>query len=92
MDSGTSVEHMGAGRDLGQGVGLDRGVVAGRHLGGQALAAGRIDTLADDAERAVEADRHLFAVRADACLSHGRGPLVSFLKLSRGLDSAGRWH
>jgi hypothetical protein len=66
-----SARHVGAGRHLGQRVGLDRAVVARRHLGGQLLAAGRVDALADDAERAVEADGHLLLGRAEDGLRHG---------------------
>ena len=38
---------------------LDGREVAGRHLGRELLAAGRVDALADDAERPVEADDDL---------------------------------
>ena len=51
-DAGVDVEHLRAGLDLGQRVGLDLAVVADRHLGGELLAAGRIDALADDARTA----------------------------------------
>ena len=50
-DPGVDVEHVGAGLDLGQGVALDAAEVAGLHLLGQELAAGRVDALADDHER-----------------------------------------
>ena len=64
-NAGVDVQHMGAGRDLGQAVGLDPGEVAGGHLGGQQLAAGRIDPLADDAEGLIEADHQFPGMRAD---------------------------
>ena len=47
---------MGTGLDLRDGVALDGAEVARGHLGGQLLAAGRVDALADDAKGAIEAD------------------------------------
>src|SRR6185295_5982870 len=47
------------GLDLGQHVALDTAEVAGLHLLGEGLAPGRIDALADDHERPVEADDDL---------------------------------
>ncbi len=58
-DAGVDVEHLGAGLDLGQDIALDAAEVAGLHLLGKSLAAGRVDPLADDHERAVEADDDL---------------------------------
>jgi hypothetical protein len=55
-NAGVDVQHVGAGRDLRQGIRFDRREIAGRHLGRELLAAGRIDPLADDAERSLEAD------------------------------------
>ena len=55
-DAGVDVEHGGAAGGLLQGVRLDGGEVAGLELGGELLAAGGVDALADDAEGLVEAD------------------------------------
>ena len=55
-DAGVDVEHLGAGLHLRDRV-RDHGLeVAVLHLLGQLLAAGRVDALADDHERAVEPD------------------------------------
>jgi hypothetical protein len=55
-DTGIDVEHGGACCHLLQRI-LDDGVeIADDHLGGQLLAAGRVDALTDDAEGLVEAD------------------------------------
>ena len=51
--------------DLGQRVALDGREVAGRHLGRELLAPGRVDALADDAERPLEADDDGLRRRAD---------------------------
>ena len=51
------VEHRGAAGDLGVHVGLDQGQVAGPQLLLELRPAGRVDPLADDAERLVRADR-----------------------------------
>jgi hypothetical protein len=50
------VQHGGAARDLFAHVDRDLGQVALLQLGLEALAAGRVDPLADDAERLVRAD------------------------------------
>ena len=55
-DAGVDVEHGGAAGGLLQRVRLDGGEVAGLELGGELLAAGGVDALADDAEGLVEAD------------------------------------
>ena len=55
-DAGVDVQHVRAGCHLRQRVGLDAAEVAGRHLGGEDLAPGRIDALADHDEGPVEAD------------------------------------
>ena len=64
-DAGVDVEHVRAGLDLGERVALDPAEVAGLHLLGQQLAAGRVDALADDDERPVEADDDLARRRVD---------------------------
>ena len=69
-DAGVDVEHVGAGLDLGEHVALDAAEVAGVHLLGQQLAAGRVDALADDHERPVEADDDLAGRRADDGVGH----------------------
>ena len=61
-DAGVDVEHRRTGGDLLERILAHRVEIALDHLGGQFLAAGRIDALADDAERLVEAD-HDFAGR-----------------------------
>lgn len=55
-NAGVDIEHMGAGRDLRMHVGHHPAEIAGRHLCGQNLAAGRVDALADDDEGPLEAD------------------------------------
>ena len=69
-DAGVDVEHVGAGLDLGDGVGLDAAEVAGLHLLGEQLAAGRVDPLADHHERAAEPDHHLPGRRAQDGVGH----------------------
>ena len=69
-DPGVDVEHVGAGLDLGEDVALDPAEVAGLHLLGQELAAGRVDPLADDHERAVEADHDLAGGGAEDGVGH----------------------
>ena len=64
------VEHVRAGFDLGARVRLDAAEVAGRHLGGEDLAPRRIDALADDDERAVEADDDFLGGGADNGIGH----------------------
>src|SRR3546814_1653751 len=49
---------------------LDAAEVAGGHLGGQQLAPGRVDALADDAEGLVEADDQFLRMRADDGACH----------------------
>ena len=56
-DARVDVEHVAAHGDLGVGV-LDHAIeVAVAQLGREGLAAGRVDALADDAERLVDRDR-----------------------------------
>ena len=69
-DAGVDVEHVGAGLDLGEGVALDAAEVAGLHLLGEELAAGRVDPLADDHERPVEADDDLARRGAEDGVGH----------------------
>ena len=74
-DAGVDVEHVGAGLDLGEDVALDPAEVAGLHLLGQELAAGRVDPLADDDERPVEADDDLAGRGAEDGVGHDGGDL-----------------
>ena len=60
-NAGVDVEHVRAGGDLRQRVGLDAAEVARRHLRGEQLAPGGVDALADDDERPIEADDDLAA-------------------------------
>ena len=69
-DAGVDVEHLGAGLDLGQDIALDAAEVAGLHLLGESLAAGRVDPFADDHERAVEADDDLARRGTEECVGH----------------------
>ncbi len=55
-DADIDVENVGAGLNLGQGVALDAAEVARFHLGGQLLAAGGVDALADEDEGLIRAD------------------------------------
>ena len=55
-DAGVDVEHVGARRDLRLGVDDHRREVARAQLLGELLAPGRVDPLADDAERLLGAD------------------------------------
>ena len=64
------VEHVGAGLDLGARIRLDAGEIAGRHLGGEDLAPGRIDALADDDERPIEADDDFLGGGTDDGVGH----------------------
>ena len=73
-DAGVDVEHLRARLDLRDRVGDDGVEVAGRHLLGELLAAGRVDPLADDDERPVEADHDLL-VAEDSSVSVTRSPL-----------------
>ena len=76
-DAGVDVEHVRAGLDLGQRVALDPAEVAGLHLLGEQLPAGRVDALADDHERPVEADDDLARGRADDGVGHGEAAVRS---------------
>ena len=69
-NAGIDVEHVGARLDLGARIGLDAGEVARRHFGGEDLAPGRIDALADDDERAVEADDDFLGGGTDYGVGH----------------------
>ena len=60
-NAGVDVEHMRAGGNLRAGFFLHPSKIAGRHFGGQQLAAGGIDALADDAERVIETDPNFAA-------------------------------
>ena len=71
-DARVDVEHVRAGRDLRERIRLDAAEIAGRHLGGEQLAPGRVDALADDDERAVEADDDLAGGGADDGIGHER--------------------
>jgi hypothetical protein len=62
---------VGAGLDLGPCIGFDPAEIARRHLGGEDLAAGRIDAFADDDERPVEADHDFLGRGADDGVGHG---------------------
>ena len=63
-DAGVDVEHVGAGGDLRPRVGLDAAEVPGRHLGGEDLAPGGVDALADHDEGALEAEHDLAGLRS----------------------------
>ena len=69
-DAGIDIQHVGAGGDLGQRIGLDPGKIARRHFRRQQLAPGRVDALANDHEGAVEADRNLPVGRTDDGFGH----------------------
>ena len=69
-DAGVDVEHLRARLDLRERVGDDGLVVARRHLLGELLAARRIDPLADDHERPVEADHDLLRRAREPRLGH----------------------
>ena len=83
-DAGVDVEHVGAGRDLGEHVALDPAEVARLHLLGQCLAPGRVDALADDDERAVEAEHDLAGGGAQDGLGHAVESSVA-MSLRRGI-------
>ena len=55
-DTRVDVEHVRAGFDLRARIGLDAAEIAGAHLRGEELPPRRVDALADDDERPVEAD------------------------------------
>ena len=61
-DACIDVEHVRPGLHLGDGIPLDPTVVAFRHLRREHLAPGGIDALADDDERALEADDDLLGL------------------------------
>ena len=95
-DAGVDVEHVGAGRDLGEDVALDPAEVAGLHLLGQRLATGRVDALADDDERAIEAEHDLAGGGAQDRLGHesasprrGIGVSIGGRQHRPALDAAG---
>ena len=69
-DAGVDIEHVGAGLHLGDRIGLDRREIAGRHLRRQTLAPGRIDALANHAERPVEADDDFLLGGRNDCFAH----------------------
>ena len=83
-DPRVEVEHRGAGLDLGDRVGLDRGHVAGLHLLGEDRAAGGVDAFADDRERVLVADVDLATgtgQRGDRHRAHTATP-TSFFAIS----------
>ena len=84
-DAGVDVEHLRARLDLRDRVGDDGVEVAGLHLLGQHLAAGRVDALADDDERAVEPDHDLLRGRGEDGLGHAgsSSPLARTSRASR---------
>ena len=69
-NSRIDVQHMRAGLDLRARVRLDPGEVARRHLGGEYLAARRIDPLADDDEGSIETDDDLLGGGTDDGVGH----------------------
>ena len=94
-NAGVDVEHLRAGLDLRDRVGDDGLEIAVLHLLGKLLAAGRVDALADDHERAIEADHDLLRRRGKHGLCHAAllfsaraneplEPLVGVLELERG--------
>src|SRR6185295_18159981 len=85
-DAGVDVEHVRAGRDLGQDVALHAAEVARLHLLGQDLPPGGVDALADDHERPVRPDHHLAGHRADDGQGH---PCSSAAGLAAVVDAAG---
>ena len=64
------VEHVSARLDLRARIGFDAAEVPGRHLGGEDLASGRIDALADDDEGPVEADDDFLGGGTDNGVGH----------------------
>ena len=71
-DAGVDVEHVGAGLDLRGVSSCDRREVAALELLGELLAPGRVDALADDAERLVDADRDGLGPRSAGRCPSGR--------------------
>ena len=84
-DAGVDIEHGGAAGDLLQRVVLDGGEVAGLELGGELLAAGGVDALADHAEGLVEADEDGPGAGCD----DGAGHATRVRSWSRRAQSAG---
>ena len=69
-DAGVDVQHVGAGLDLGDCVGLYPAEVAGLHLLCEELSARGVDALADHYEGPAEADGHLAGGRAEDRVGH----------------------
>ena len=67
---GVDVQHVRAGFHLRARVGLDAAEIARGHFGGEELAPGRIDALADDHERAIKADDDLARGGTDDGVGH----------------------
>ena len=67
---GVDVQHVRAGLHLRARVGFDAAEIARGHFGGEQLAPGRIDALADDHERAIEADDDLARGGTDDGVGH----------------------
>ena len=81
-DAGIDVEDVGARRDLRQRV-LDHGLeVAGLHLGGELLAARRVDAFTDDGEGLVETDDVLTRGGRDEGVGHWALPPLAMRVLS----------
>src|SRR5262249_53719607 len=64
------IQHLRPGGELRARVGFHTAEIAGRHLGGQDLAAGGIDALADHHEGALEADDDFTGGGADHGIGH----------------------
>ena len=69
-NAGIDVEHMRTSLDLGERIGLDAAVITARHFCREHLAPGRIDALADDDERSIEADTHFLGGRTEQRVCH----------------------
>ncbi|CAI2934180.1 protein of unknown function [Aminobacter niigataensis] len=101
-DTGVDVEHGRAAGCLLQRVPDDGLEIAGDHLGGQLLAAGRVDAFADHAEGLVETDDDFAGRRGDDGAGHESSPwdikislyrcLVSFKRVGRALVSVRGLH
>ena len=72
--AGVDIEHVRSRLHLGDGVRGHTAVIAGLHLGGEHLAAGGIDALADDHERPVEADDDFPGGGTDDGVGHRAAP------------------
>ena len=70
-DAGVDVEHVGAGGDLGQGIGLDPAEVAVLHLLCEQLSARWVDSFTDHDEGPLEADDDFLGRRGDHGVGHG---------------------